>query len=60
LIEESVVVGYAQALFEVADENGVAGDVEKDLEGIKELLRTNKKFRAVLYHPAITKTEKKT
>ena len=59
MIEERLVAGYAQALFEVANERGVAGDVEKDLEGIKELLRTNKKFRDVLYHPAIIKTEKK-
>lgn len=59
MIEKSVVVGYAQALFEVANENGVADEVEKDLEGIKELLETNKDFRDILYHPAITKDAKK-
>ncbi|ODS31194.1 MAG: F0F1 ATP synthase delta subunit [Candidatus Scalindua rubra] len=59
MIGESVVVGYAQALFEVASEKGIADEVEKDLEGIKELLRTNKKFRNILYHPSIAKTDKK-
>ena len=59
MIGKSIVLGYAQALFEVASEKGIADEVEKDLEGIKELLRTNKKFRDILYHPSIAKTEKK-
>ncbi len=59
MLKKSIAMGYAQALFEVADENGVADDVEKDLEGIKELLRTNKKFRDILYHPSIIKDAKK-
>jgi F-type H+-transporting ATPase subunit delta len=59
LIEKSIVVGYAQALFEVANEKGVADEVEEELEGIKELLKTNKKFRDILYHPSIIKDAKK-
>jgi F-type H+-transporting ATPase subunit delta len=59
LIEKSIVAGYAQALFEVASEKGVADEVEKDLEGIKELLITEKKFRDILYHPSIIKDAKK-
>ncbi len=59
MIEKSLATGYAQALFEVASERGGADDIEKDLEGIKELLESNKKFRDILYHPSITKTDKK-
>ena len=59
MIEESLATGYAQALFEVASERGGADDIEKDLEGIKELLESNKEFRDILYHPSITKTDKK-
>jgi F-type H+-transporting ATPase subunit delta len=59
LIEERLATDYAQALFEVASKRGGADDIEKDLEGIKELLGTHKKFRDILYHPSITKTEKK-
>jgi len=59
LIEESLVKGYAQALFEVAAKKGDTGDIEKDLDDIKELLGTNKKFRDILYHPSIIKTDKK-
>jgi F-type H+-transporting ATPase subunit delta len=59
LIQGSLVEGYAQALFEVAVKKGDSGDIEKDLDGIKQLLSTNKEFRSILYHPAITKTDKK-
>ena len=59
MIEESLATGYAQALFEVAEKRGGADDVEKDLDGIKDLLETNRKFRDILYHPSITRTEKK-
>jgi len=59
LIEESLATGYAQALFEVAEKRGGADDIEKDLDGIKDLLGTNRKFRDILYHPSITRTEKK-
>ena len=59
MIEESLATGYAQALFEVAEKMGGADDIEKDLEGIKDLLRTNRKFRDILYHPSIIKTDKK-
>ncbi len=59
MIQESLVEGYAQAMFEVAVDKGDTGDIEKDLDGIKQLLSTNKKFRSILYHPSITKTDKK-
>ena len=59
MIEESLATGYAQALFEVAEKRGGAEDIEKDLDGIKDLLETNRKFRDILYHPSITRTEKK-
>ena len=59
MIEESLATGYAQALFEVASKRGGADDIEKDLEGIKEILESNKEFRDILYHPSITKTDKK-
>ncbi len=59
MIEKSVAMGYAQALFEVANEKGVADEVEKDLESIKKLLSTNRKFRNFLHHPSIAKTDKK-
>lgn len=58
-IGNTIVKGYAQALFEVANEKGVADEVEKDMESIKDLLKSNKKFRDVLNHPTITKAEKK-
>ena len=60
MIEKSLATGYAQALFEVASERGGADDIEKDLEGIKDLLRTNRKLRDILYHPSIIRTDKKT
>lgn len=59
MIEKSVAMGYAQALFEVANEKGVADKVEKDLESIKKLLSANKKFRNFLLHPSIAKADKK-
>ena len=59
MIEKSLATGYAQALFEVASERGGADDIEKDLEGIKDLLRSNREFRDILYHPSIIKTDKK-
>ena len=58
-MQESLVAGYAQAMFEVAVDKGDTGDIEKDLDGIKQLLSTNKKFRSILYHPSIIKTDKK-
>ena len=57
--EERLAIGYAQALFEVVVDKGDTGDIEKDLEGIKQLLRTNKEFRDIIYHPSIIKTDKK-
>ena len=59
MIENTIIMGYAQALFEVASEKNVADEVEKDMEVIKELLKSNRKFRDVLYHPSIIKAEKK-
>ena len=59
MIEKSLATGYAQALFEVAEKRGGADDIEKDLEGIKDLLRSNREFRDILYHPSIIKTDKK-
>ncbi len=59
MIQESLIEGYALALFEVADKKGDTGDIEKDMDGIKQLLSTNKEFRSILYHPSITKTDKK-
>ncbi len=59
MIEKSLVEGYAKALFEVAVEKGDTGDIEKDLDGIKKLLGKNKKFRDILYHPSIIKSDKK-
>ncbi|MFQ5965295.1 MAG: ATP synthase F1 subunit delta [Candidatus Scalinduaceae bacterium] len=59
MIEESLATGYAHALFEVADEKGSVGEIEKDLDCIKNLLIAHKKFRDILYHPSIIKTEKK-
>ncbi len=59
MIQESLVEGYAKALFEVAVDKGDTGDIEKDLDGIKELFGSNNKFRDILYHPSIAKTDKK-
>ena len=59
MIQQSLIEGYALALYEVAVKHGDTGDIEKDLDGIKQLLGTNKKFRSILYHPAITKNNKK-
>ena len=59
MIEESLVEGYAKALFEVAVNKGDTGEIEKDLDGIKELLGNNKKFCEILYHPCIVKADKK-
>lgn len=58
MIEETVVIGYAQALFELADSKDSVEEVQQDLDGIKELLKIEK-FRSVLYHPSITKDKKK-
>jgi F-type H+-transporting ATPase subunit delta len=59
LIQESLVEGYAKALFEVAVDKGDTGDIEKDLDGIKELFGNNTQFRDIVYHPSIAKTDKK-
>ena len=59
MIQKSLIEGYSLALYEVAVKHGDTGDIEKDLDGIKQLLSTNKEFRSILYHPAITKAEKK-
>ena len=59
MIQKSLIEGYSLALYEVAVKHGDTGDIEKDLDGIKQLLSTNKEFRSILYHPAITKTDKK-
>ncbi|MDR4504998.1 MAG: ATP synthase F1 subunit delta [Candidatus Scalindua sp.] len=59
MIEESLVQGYAKALFEVAVDKGDTGDIEKDLDCIKELLVNNKRFCEILYHPSIVKADKK-
>lgn len=58
MIEETVVIGYAQALFDLANEKGSIDEVQQDLDGIKELLKMEK-FRKVLYHPSIAKDSKK-
>ncbi|GAX61966.1 F0F1-type ATP synthase, delta subunit [Candidatus Scalindua japonica] len=59
MIENSLIEGYSLALYEVAVKHGDTGDIEKDLDGIKQLLSSSKEFRDILYHPAITKTDKK-
>lgn len=59
MIQQSVVEGYAKALFEVAVDKGDTGEIEKDLDGIKELFENNSQFRDIVYHPSIAKSEKK-
>lgn len=59
MIENSLITGYAQALYDVASEKGVADEVEEDMKSIKAILKTNKKFRDILYHPSVAKSDKK-
>ncbi len=58
-MQKGLIEGYSHALYEVAVKHDDTGEIEKDLDGIKQMLSTNKEFRSILYHPTIAKTEKK-
>ena len=59
MINQVLPAKYAGALFEIADKAGVIKEVRDELVFIKEALAGDKKFRAVLNHPGISRKEKK-
>lgn len=56
---EAIAAVYAQALFELADENGSLDRVRDDFDALVRLLDTLPEFAALLASPSIRRSEKK-
>ena len=59
MIEDSVVLGYAQALYEIAADKGIADQVGCELEELTALVAGNKDLERLLFHPTVSADKKK-
>ena len=59
MTEESVVLGYAQALYELASESGQVEQIEKELQAMDALLKESKVLQKLMLHPGVSINLKK-
>ena len=59
MTEDSVVLGYAKALYAVAADKGITDQVGEELESLTGLIAGNKDLEKLLFHPTISTVIKK-
>ncbi|MBE3586829.1 MULTISPECIES: F0F1 ATP synthase subunit delta [Desulfofundulus] len=59
MLKGAVAQRYAQALYELAETQGLVDQVEQELKSVEEIVASSREFQKVLYHPRITAQEKK-
>lgn len=59
MLDKSVAITFISALVEVASKKGIFEQIEKDLELVSDVITRHAKLKTVLFHPSITRNEKK-
>jgi len=59
VLDKSVAITFVSALLEVASKKGQFEQIEKDLELVSGIITRYDKLKKVLYHPSITRDDKK-
>jgi F-type H+-transporting ATPase subunit delta len=59
MLDKTLAVRYAQALYDAAANKGVLPAVLSDVAAVKQTIATDSTLRNVLFHPAIPAAEKK-
>ncbi|OHB97291.1 MAG: ATP synthase F1 subunit delta [Planctomycetes bacterium RIFCSPHIGHO2_12_39_6] len=59
MLDKSVAITFISALVEVASKKGMFEQIEKDLELVSDVITRHAKLKTVLFHPSITRDEKK-
>ncbi len=59
MIKSSVVTGYAQALYDLAKNEGVVEQIEQELVSIDQLLKECSELRKLMFHPGVGLKDKK-
>ncbi|WP_346355237.1 ATP synthase F1 subunit delta [Azotosporobacter soli] len=59
MLSNQLAVKYAQALFELAAERDMLGQVQQELEIVAETLRQHKDLGTLIYHPRVLPQAKK-
>lgn len=59
MTENSVALGYAQALYEIASAREISDQVGTELQSLTALIKGNKDLEKILYHPTISDEKKK-
>ena len=49
---------YGEALYEIAMEKNISGNMLQEVEAMSEILKQNPDFDRMMLHPKISKTEK--
>lgn len=59
MLDKSVAITFVNALLEVATKKGLFEQIEKDLELVSDVITKHGDFKKTLFHPSITRNEKK-
>lgn len=59
MLRGAVGARYAEALYQIADRDGVVDAIEQELQAVDAIIRENRDLQKILYHPRITSEEKK-
>ncbi len=59
MLDKSTAITFVDALLEVAKKKGVFEQVEKDLDLVCDVITKFDNFRKILFHPSVTRDEKK-
>ncbi len=59
MLRGAVAGRYAQALYDLAEAQGLVDQVEQELMAVNQVIADSREFQKVLYHPRITAQEKK-
>src|SRR5882724_4546620 len=56
--KSSVAINYAASLLELANESKQAEQIEKELDGLRQIVQENRTFQLFLSDPGISSTER--
>lgn len=59
MTEDTVALGYAQALYEIAADKGITDQVGQELQAITYLVEGSKDLEKLLFHPTVSADKKK-
>lgn len=59
MLRGAVARRYAQALFDIAQEEGIIDDLQQELQAVAGIIAGNDLLRRFLYHPQVTAEQKK-